>query len=105
MSGDNILVDTNIILYLLSGDQALAELLNNKSLYISFISELELLGFKNISEKEQENVKRFLSVTIVDINSEIKKTNDYNQKRHKNKVAGCDYCSYLTISKFSPYNI
>jgi hypothetical protein len=38
MNGNKIFVDTNIILYLLSGDKTLAELLDRKQLYISFIT-------------------------------------------------------------------
>ena len=36
MSGRKLFLDTNIILYLLNGDETLAELLNKKQLYISF---------------------------------------------------------------------
>ena len=45
MSGNKLFIDTNIVLYLLNGDQTLAELLHEKQLYISFITELELLAY------------------------------------------------------------
>jgi predicted nucleic acid-binding protein len=45
MNGNKVFVDTNIILYLLSGDITLAELLNGKQIYISFITQLELLSY------------------------------------------------------------
>lgn len=74
MSGNNIFLDTNIILYLLSGDITLADLLQNKTIYISFITELELLGYKGINKEELVQVEDFLAaVSIVDINSEIKR--------------------------------
>ena len=41
MNGNNLFLDTNIILYLLNGDQTLADLLDGKKLYISVITELE----------------------------------------------------------------
>lgn len=44
MNGINILLDTNIVLYLLNGDSVLQQYLQGKSLYVSFINELELLG-------------------------------------------------------------
>ena len=43
MNGDNILIDTNIALYLLNGDRVVAEILDGKNVYVSFITELELL--------------------------------------------------------------
>jgi bacteriocin-like protein len=74
MNGNKIFLDTNIVLYLISGDETLAELLDNKTVYISFITELELLGYKEITTEELQKIEGFLaSVTIVDINSEIKK--------------------------------
>jgi predicted nucleic acid-binding protein len=61
-------------LYLISGDETLAELLDNKTVYISFITELELLGYKEITTEELQKIEVFLaSVTIIDLNSEIKK--------------------------------
>lgn len=45
MSGKEILVDTNIFLYLLKGNDTLEEMLQGKSIYVSFITELELIGF------------------------------------------------------------
>jgi predicted nucleic acid-binding protein len=53
MNGNSVLLDTNIVLYLLGGDKVLAELLNQKKLYLSFISQLELLGFRGITQKQQ----------------------------------------------------
>ena len=46
MSGNSLVVDTNIVLYLLSGDETVAALLNDRQIYLSFITELELLGYR-----------------------------------------------------------
>lgn len=45
MSGDKIFIDTNIAIYLLGGDTSLAAILHQKVLYVSFITQLELLGY------------------------------------------------------------
>ncbi len=45
----NILIDTNIALYLLGGDNRIAEVLEGQVVHVSFITELELLGYPNIS--------------------------------------------------------
>lgn len=43
MSGNKLFIDTNIALYLLNGDETLSTFLYGKELYISVITELELL--------------------------------------------------------------
>lgn len=74
MSGSSLFVDTNIVLYLLSGDRTVADLLSEKSIYISFVTELELLGYKGLNHEESNQIEAFLNnVTIIDINSELKK--------------------------------
>ena len=59
MNGPNFLIDTNIALYLLSGNTTIAEIINGSQVFISFITQLELLGYKGISKKEQVAVKNF----------------------------------------------
>ena len=74
MSGSKLLLDTNILLYLLAGDQTLVDILQGKNIYISFITELELLSFKNLDPSDKEEIEELLSqCIIVDINSGIKK--------------------------------
>ena len=43
MNGNSLFIDSNVILYLISGDATIAELLNGKHVLISFSTELELL--------------------------------------------------------------
>ena len=61
MSGGNIFVDTNILLYLISGDDTITGLLDSKSVFISFITELELLSFKDLSDAERAKINELLS--------------------------------------------
>ena len=73
MNGNKIFVDTNIILYLLGGDTTIAELLNSKQLYISFITQLELLSFSKSSKKDLKIIQEIIDqCVIIDINDEIK---------------------------------
>lgn len=78
------MLDTNIVLYLLSGNSTVAEIVDGSQTYVSFITQLELLGYKGISSKEQQKVKAFLAdCIIVDITEEIKKnTIAIKQKYH-----------------------
>ncbi|HMG06982.1 MAG TPA: PIN domain-containing protein [Mucilaginibacter sp.] len=59
MNGKEILVDTNILLYLLSGNDTIEQILQGKTIYISFLTELELLSFRNISEKEEKQIHNY----------------------------------------------
>ncbi len=56
MSGTNYLLDTNIILYLLGGDKVLADILNTKTPYISYITEMELLGSPQLDSAEEKKI-------------------------------------------------
>ncbi|TYP93419.1 hypothetical protein LX73_1123 [Fodinibius salinus] len=69
----NILIDTNIALYFLTGDKKLTNLLDNAIIYLSFISELELLSYPELDNKEQESINNFIQeCVVVDINPPIK---------------------------------
>jgi predicted nucleic acid-binding protein len=90
MNGNSVILDTNIVLYLLNGDQVLSELLNQKKLYLSFISQLELLGFRGITAKQQTEINKFIQECIViDINEEIKKEVISLRKKTKLKLPDC----------------
>ncbi len=90
MSGNSVVLDTNIVLYLLNGDRVLSEILNQKKLYLSFISQLELLGFKGITLKQQIEIGKFIQDCIViDINEEIKKEVISLRKKTRLKLPDC----------------
>lgn len=73
MSGNKILIDTNIALYLFKGDQELANALQDSEAYVSFINELELLGHKEITSEELNWIELFLEeCSIMEFNQGIK---------------------------------
>lgn len=87
MNGNSLLLDTNIILYLLSGDQTVANFLNDKTVFVSFVTELELLGYDDLEPEGKLIVENLLQdSTIIDINSEIKKIVIELRKAHKIKL-------------------
>jgi len=74
MNGNNLFVDTNILLYLLQGDEGIVEILTGNEIYISFITELELLAFPGLEPREERKIQSLLKeLKIIGINSEIKK--------------------------------
>ena len=87
MSGNSILVDTNIILYLMSGDRTIIPLLLNKNLYVSFITQLEMLSYKGLKRGDLVKIKKFLSeCTIMDVNSVIKEYTIDVRKKYSLKI-------------------
>lgn len=87
MNGNKLFLDTNVILYLLNGDETLAELLNNKQLYISVITELELLAYKGIKEEEEKVIQEFVSqCKTITINSAIKQETIRVRKNYNTKL-------------------
>jgi predicted nucleic acid-binding protein len=73
MSGKELLADTNILLYLLQGNDTIRLLLQDKVIVISFITELELLGFAKLTMKEEKQIQQLLqSCIIVQLNDSIK---------------------------------
>ena len=73
MSGTKLFLDTNIIVYVLNGDTTLSDFINGRQLYISFITELELLGFQGLSKSEREKIEDFINdCKVVNINKAIK---------------------------------
>jgi predicted nucleic acid-binding protein len=73
MNAIKYLLDTNNVLYMLGGNQTFAEHLHFKNLYASFITEIELLVYKNLSAKEANATKDFLSqFRIINIDEAIK---------------------------------
>ena len=73
MNGSRIFVDTNILLYFLKGDQEVIDMISDKDIVISFITELELLSFPRSTDESEKIIKGLLkNCLIIDINPEIK---------------------------------
>jgi len=73
MNGISIVCDTNPLIYLLDGDRNIARFLDNKQIYVSVITELELFGKQNLSVDENEIIESLLAnCFVIGINQEIK---------------------------------
>ncbi len=87
MNGTKFLLDTNIILYILGGDEIMANYLFNKVLYTSIICEIELLSYKSISLNEENKIKNFLSqFRIISIDNAVKEIAIQLRKNYTLKV-------------------
>ena len=87
MSGNKLFLDTNIIVYFLSGDKTIAELLDKKTVYASFITQLELLSYSELTKQEESRISNFLSeCVIIDVNLSIKTETIRLRKKYKLKL-------------------
>ncbi|MCG3167942.1 MAG: hypothetical protein POELPBGB_03742 [Bacteroidia bacterium] len=87
MSGNAILLDTNIILAILGGNKTLDEFIAGNIIYISFITELELFGFKSLSLQEEKVINSFVGdCRVIDINTAIKQHTIKIRKANKLKL-------------------
>ncbi len=90
MNGRSFLVDTNIALYLLAGDSTITNILDNSTIYLSFITQLELLGYNGITIAEQKKVRNFINdCVVVDISEDIKVKTIAIRQNFKLKLPDC----------------
>lgn len=90
MNGNKYLLDTNIILYILSGNKTLADYLHLKNLYTSIISEIELLSYKDLTSAEEKSIKGFLSqFRVIYIDDTIKNEAIFLRKQYGLKIPDC----------------
>jgi predicted nucleic acid-binding protein len=69
----NYLLDTNCVLYLLKGNKDIAALTDGNILATNFIIEVELLGWKNLNEKEIGVIHSYIDATYYyDYSTKIK---------------------------------
>lgn len=77
MSGDRLVLDTNVILGFLAGKAETTVYLNGQAdaeLYVSAITRMELLSFPSLESKEEQAVNEFLDcVTVMPIDDRIER--------------------------------
>ena len=87
MSGHSFLVDTNMLILLINGNDRVAELLDGCRLYVSFITELELLSAQGLQKNQIETIENLLAdCIIVDINPRIKTSAISIRRKHRIKL-------------------
>lgn len=70
MSGTRILVDTNILILLLNGDEFLSKFLSSCEVHISFITQIELLASKKLTRTEVRAIEALVKDCYVHHSSE-----------------------------------
>lgn len=95
-----MLIDTNIALYLLSGDTTLRDLVHDRSVSVSFVTELELLSYPSLSEEERASVQDFLGDCVIfDLNDAIKRQAIELRRRHELTLPDAIIAATAAISR------
>ncbi len=87
MSGNRLLIDTNIIIYFLSGDSTLTSLLDGKHTYVSIITKLELLSYPELGKSEEQKIQHFLNAcTVIELSPAIQQETILLRRKHRLKI-------------------
>jgi predicted nucleic acid-binding protein len=87
MNGTDYLVDTNILIHSGNGDQAITEFLQNKTVFVSFISEMELLSKAGLTNDHIKILQSLINdCVLVDFNHEIKSEAIKIRRQHRLKL-------------------
>ena len=87
MNGNNILVDTNLIILGIGGNQHVREILEGNTLFISVITEIELLSIPFTNSNDERLLRDFIAnCFVLDLDSEIKKSAVSVRKKSKIKL-------------------
>jgi predicted nucleic acid-binding protein len=87
MNGTDFLVDTNILIRLFNGDKALGVFLQGKNLFMSFITEMELLSKPRMSPDEVKLLENLIrECVVIDLNQIIKQDAIYFRKSKRLKL-------------------
>ena len=82
-----IIADTNIFIYLLKNDLQLGHLLDKKTIYISYITELELLSFPKISIKEIDLIKELINnCNIIHYSEDLKDDIIFLRRKYRLRI-------------------
>ncbi len=93
MNGSLVLLDTNIVLYILSNKYDMNKLPDSK-FCVSFITEMELLSYPKLKDKEDKIIRKFLnSIDIIEMNEIIKEKAIQFRKKYHLKLPDAIICS------------
>jgi predicted nucleic acid-binding protein len=86
MSGNNIVVDPNILLYIIGGVKQTKKI-NEANLFISEMTEIEMLGNKDISEIQFRNRTNIIdNCLIINMSTRIKRMTIGLKQKYNIKV-------------------
>jgi len=90
MNGNDLFIDTNILIYFLQGNERLTGILDGKQVHVSFITELESLSSNLLSANDEKAIRNFLKhCNIVEMNPSLKETVIDMRRASKLRLPDC----------------
>ncbi|HMV11030.1 MAG TPA: type II toxin-antitoxin system VapC family toxin [Cyclobacteriaceae bacterium] len=87
MNGIDLFVDTNVLINLAEGKSGVDQYLESNNLFVSIISEIELLGWHKITSPQKNYFKNMLSdCSIIGITNPVKELSIQLRQKHKVKL-------------------
>lgn len=65
MMADRILADSNVVIYALQGLQHVRQLLDKRNVFVSFITEVELLSFHKNTLQDIQHIQEFFTYSHI----------------------------------------
>lgn len=74
MSGNNIVADTSLLVNFFSGLDIARKVMKGQQIWISCITEIELLSYSGLSDQEEQIIKSFIEeCSLIDLHVDIRK--------------------------------
>ena len=87
MSGDRIFADTSFLVNFFNGQDIVRSLMEDKVIFISVITEMELLSHPGLSESNEKIIRDFLDqVVAIEIESDIRELAIKIRRKNKTKL-------------------
>lgn len=84
----NLFLDTNIVIYALQGKRHISSLIEGEKLFLSFVSEIELLSWPGIISQDYDLISRFIrNCQVIEYSSALKEIVIDFRKRYKLKMS------------------
>ncbi len=90
MNGNKILLDTNIVVYILSWNPDYIAKISEKEIFVSFITELEVLSYNFETKQDEQTATSFFEeVYIAHMDNSIKNLVIALKRTYKIKLPDC----------------
>jgi len=87
MSGPSVLLDTNIVLYLLKGDDKLEGLLQGTTVFLSVMTKVELLSHPVLDEAAEKVIRELLDqANVMEFSNVIQERTIQLRRKYKMKL-------------------
>ena len=110
MSGHNIVADTSLLVNFFNGVDISKKVMQGQHIWISCITEIELLSYSGLSENEDKLIRSFLNeCSIIDLYPSIKELTITFRKKQKLKIpdaiiaATSDYLGFPLVTMDSDF--